>query len=170
MRDLSLNTQKCQPRTETRRHTLRGALQLRSESLASFSRMSFSSGPTRSVWRCSEFGRPSVRRRASPARGLADTCRILSIRPHDARDLTRMLRAVQKSISYDLPIQSFLVVGDLRTFRALLLKSGLSRAVMRCTPEAFVAHQSFVPTNNPGLIALRDLMLGERTLTKRYHQ
>lgn len=91
---------------------------------------------------------------------LRESCSLLGIRPHDARDLTRMLRAVMRSTLDDCPLSALLDVSDSRTLRILLERSGVAggACAVEISVEQFLSRQRFVPTGNAGLRVLRKLL------------
>ena len=91
---------------------------------------------------------------------LRESCSLLGIRPHDARDLTRMLRVVMRSTLDECPPSALLDVSDSRTLRSLLERSGVAAAAypVEVSVEEFLSRQRFVPTSNAGLRALRTLL------------
>jgi DNA-binding response OmpR family regulator len=90
---------------------------------------------------------------------LCESCRLLRIRPHDARDLARMLRAVLRSRSLsDLPM--VLDVSDMRTLNRLLVRAGLNTG-MDGGPvlvDQFLRCQRFVASDNEALIVLKQML------------
>jgi hypothetical protein len=91
---------------------------------------------------------------------LRESCSLLGIRPHDARDLTRMLRAVMRSTLDDCPPSALLDVSDSRTLRILLERSGVAGGAcpVEISVEQFLSRQRFVPTGNAGVRVLRKLL------------
>ncbi len=90
--------------------------------------------------------------------GLCETCRLLDIRPHDARDFTRVLRAVVQSHRQDCRPEVLLDVSDRRTLRNILDRTGIGRSTGSVSVEDFLSRQTFIPANNEGLLALRALI------------
>jgi len=96
---------------------------------------------------------------------LRECCDLVGIRPHDARDLTRMLRAVIQSLRQGCAPDVLLDVSDRRTSESLFERAGLA-IDSRSGPhpvsvEQFFARQGFVVRQNAGLRALQ-LLLDER--------
>jgi hypothetical protein len=91
---------------------------------------------------------------------LRESCSLLGIRPHDARELTRMLRAVMRSILDDCPPSALLDVSDSRTLRILLERAGVGAGAcpVEMSVEEFLSRQRFVPTGNAGLRVLSKLL------------
>jgi CheY-like chemotaxis protein len=91
---------------------------------------------------------------------LRESCRLLGIRPHDARDLVRMLRAIKTSYLHRCPPEVLLDISDRRTLKLLLERAGLefqSRA-WTSSIDDFLARQQFVAGDNEGLSVLRMLL------------
>ena len=88
---------------------------------------------------------------------LGECCRVLDIRPRDARDLMRLLRALRQSTSYGCRPESMLLVGDARTLDGLLMRAGVTPGYdsSNLTIDRFLSQQSFVRAGNDGLAALR---------------
>jgi hypothetical protein len=91
---------------------------------------------------------------------LRESCRLLAIRPHDARDLTRMLRALMRSYVDECPASALLDVSDSRTLRALLQRAGAdsSGRLADLTIDQFLMRQRFVAADNAGMRALRRVL------------
>jgi hypothetical protein len=91
---------------------------------------------------------------------LRESCSLLDIRPHDARDLTRMLRAVMRSTLDDCPPSALLDISDRRTLKSLLERSGVAARTRpsEISVDQFLSAQRFVPTANAGLRALRKML------------
>jgi hypothetical protein len=92
---------------------------------------------------------------------LRETCYLLNIRPHDARDFARVLRAVLRSSSNGWDPARFLDIADRRTMSALLGKSGLgdpngSQSLI----DQFFEGQSFIDHANAGVLQLAALLKG----------
>jgi DNA-binding response OmpR family regulator len=87
-------------------------------------------------------------------------CRVLEIRPHDARDLARMLRALRLTRFMRAGIEAQMLVGDPRTLRCLIDRAGLD-AVSGVTIsfDEFLDRQRFVDRGNDGLKALRAILV-----------
>ena len=88
---------------------------------------------------------------------LRTLCRLLGIRPHNARDLARLLRAVEKGQLQHCAPQVFLDTADERTLRSLLARAGLD-ASAGTTVHDLLQSQTFVATTHPVLRALRALL------------
>lgn len=88
-------------------------------------------------------------------------CRIMQIRPLDARDFTRVLRALMRATVCRCPPEVFLDVSDARTVRTLSLRAGmdLEAAPNEASIQDFVSRQRFVPTDNQGLQLLRERLV-----------
>jgi CheY-like chemotaxis protein len=88
---------------------------------------------------------------------LRENCRLVGIRPHDARDLTRLLRAVITSSSRRCSPQELLDVSDTRTLNTLLTRAGLAALpqALPPSPRQFLQLQQFVRPDNAGLRILQ---------------
>jgi FixJ family two-component response regulator len=101
---------------------------------------------------------------------LCEICRLVGIQPLDARDLTRVLRAVVRSRQQGCHVEALLDISDRRTLKAIMARAGLDRALIgdsadRVSLEQFLASQRFVPPTNAALAVLRTLLLGRRPLS-----
>lgn len=91
---------------------------------------------------------------------LCEYCRLLNLQPRDARDFARLLRSVIRARLQSSTIVEMLSIGDRRTLQALLARGGLDRRdVEAVTVEWFLDAQQFIPLDNPGLMALKALLL-----------
>ena len=93
---------------------------------------------------------------------LRESCRLVDVRPHDARDLMRLLRAVIRSRRTGYPPEVLLDVSDGRTLKALFVQAGIdlpSRADS-VSVEEFLKSQTFVGSDNAGLGVLRHMLFG----------
>ena len=91
---------------------------------------------------------------------LCANCRIMRIRPLDARDFMRVLRALTRASAHRCPPAVFLDVSDARTVRTLSLRAGLdldARASDSSMAE-FLARQQFVAADNEGFRLIRDVV------------
>jgi hypothetical protein len=86
---------------------------------------------------------------------LCEACRLVEMRPRDARDLVRVLRAIIKSSKEGVDAAVLLDVRDRRTLRTLLNRAGVAAHEIHVSVDQFLSDQKFVVTNNVGLIALR---------------
>ncbi len=89
---------------------------------------------------------------------LSETSRLLLIRPHDARDFARVLRAVVQGALQDCRPEVLLDVSDRRTLRNLLRRTGSRGTTAPLSVEEFLEHQLFIPHDNEGIIELRALI------------
>jgi hypothetical protein len=99
---------------------------------------------------------------------LRESCSLLGIRPQDARDLARMLRAVMRSALDDCPPSALLDVSDSRTLNSLLARAGVGPKARgsEISVEQFLGAQQFVPAGNAGLRVLRALLTSEGVLAR----
>jgi len=88
---------------------------------------------------------------------LCESCRLLGIRPHDARDLLRVLRAILRASAERCRPDVLLDISDRRTLHALFARAGLDAAAPDRTGsvDAFLDGQQFVRRDNEGLTVLR---------------
>jgi DNA-binding response OmpR family regulator len=90
---------------------------------------------------------------------LRESCHLLGIPPHDARDLTRVLRAVLQSRRHHCNPEVLLDVSDGRTLEKLLRRAGFSAGMSAgVTAEQFLRDQRFVAPQNAGLRILGVLL------------
>jgi len=91
---------------------------------------------------------------------LCECCRLIRVRPHDARDLARALRAVVKASVYRCDPEVLFDVSDRRTLQTLMRRAGLDRMVgdPRSAIEHMVTRQQFVPLDNAGMRVVRELL------------
>ena len=89
---------------------------------------------------------------------LREACRLIEVRPRDARDLVRVLRAIIKSTGDGVDPTVLLDVRDQRTLRALQEKAGFVDQTTCVSVEQFLNNQQFVAGNNVGFIVLRRLL------------
>jgi FixJ family two-component response regulator len=91
---------------------------------------------------------------------LRESCRLLDIRPHAARDLVRVLRAVIRSHHHRCPPSVLLDVSDIRTLDNLLTRAGI-RSEAQLGPvavERLLDAQRLVDQENEGVRILRRLL------------
>ncbi len=93
---------------------------------------------------------------------LRESCRLVGIRPHDARDFTRVLRAVMHSRGQRCAPEVLLDVSDSRTLTTLLERAGLDvrHRSGSMSVEQFLSGQRFVEAKNAGLGFLNRLLAG----------
>jgi ActR/RegA family two-component response regulator len=89
---------------------------------------------------------------------LSECCRLVHVLPQNARDFTRVLRAICHSGERWEP-ETVLDIADARTLRKVLTQAGFSRHVAQTpTIPQFLEQQRWIPQANPGLSALRTLL------------
>jgi CheY-like chemotaxis protein len=88
---------------------------------------------------------------------IRETCRVCGVRPHDARDLARFLRALSRNRSASVPLRTYFNVADERTLDHLFDRAGIPRDVRTMTLPAFLLAQGFVRTSSPCLQELGHL-------------
>ena len=94
----------------------------------------------------------------SPAT-LGETCRLLDIQAHDARDLARMIRALTMVRRHRLHVEGVLDICDRRTLQKLIARAALDdRSLGEISLIDFLARQQFVNADNEGLRALKALL------------
>jgi DNA-binding response OmpR family regulator len=90
---------------------------------------------------------------------IAETCRLLGIHPPDARDLTRVLRAIVHAQVHGCAPAAMLLVSDGRTLDTLFGRAGFAHAdAGSVSADHFLANQRFVSPENEGLKALRRML------------
>lgn len=94
---------------------------------------------------------------------LCETCRLLDIRPHAARDFCRVLRAVIESQRHGCPPEVLLNVSDRRTIATMFDRAGITRDRARPDVNQFLRCQRFIPPDNEALIVLRGLIARRHT-------
>jgi hypothetical protein len=89
---------------------------------------------------------------------LSECCRLIHVPTHDARDFARFLRAICRAGEQWQP-EAVLDVADARTLRKLHAGAGLSTHT-ETTPtiRQFLEQQRWIPSANPGLVALSSLL------------
>jgi ActR/RegA family two-component response regulator len=93
---------------------------------------------------------------------LCESCRLVDIRPHDARDFLRILRALKTARRHDCAPEALLDVSDRRTLDTLLSRAGLVRGAVAATSLlAFLDRQQFIRADNEGLRVLRRLLAAD---------
>jgi hypothetical protein len=92
---------------------------------------------------------------------LCESCRLLGIRPYDARDFMRMLRALIQARAAGCHPEALLDVSDRRTLSRLILRAGFGGRPSAASIDDYLRGQLFVDARNEGLAALRRL-LGDR--------
>lgn len=88
---------------------------------------------------------------------LCANCRLLGIRPLDAKDFARVLRALRLGHVNRCRPQVFFDVSDLRTLRALSSRSGMDLGceVTANPVEGFLAVQQFISPSSEALACVR---------------
>jgi DNA-binding response OmpR family regulator len=90
---------------------------------------------------------------------LRESCRLIDVRPHDARDLMRMLRAVMLACLHECAPAPFLDVSDGRTLESLFERSGLESVRPHVISVAdFLQRQRFVRSDSIAFRTLRGLI------------
>lgn len=98
---------------------------------------------------------------------LRESCRLVGMRPYDARDLVRVLRAVILGARTGCPPAVLLDVSDRRTLGSLLERSGLESASDAHTMpvDQFFRYQRFVCSDNAALHVLRGMLTARMSLS-----
>ena len=91
---------------------------------------------------------------------LCEVCRLVGVRPLDARDFTRVLRAVAQSLIHECRVEELFDISDRRTLRALMARAGIAidGRAERTSIEQYLASQRFLPSNHAGLAVLRAIL------------
>jgi hypothetical protein len=90
---------------------------------------------------------------------LCESCRMLGIRPRDARDFTRMLRALIHAAAHRCSPLVLLNVSDRRTLKNLLERSGLrNSSTVPVSVDRFLEAQRLVPRDREEVRLLRLLL------------
>jgi ActR/RegA family two-component response regulator len=87
---------------------------------------------------------------------LSDCCRLVHVSPRDARDFTRLFRAIHYMGDLWQP-EAVMDFADSRTFRKFLERAGLAHITRVPTVEDFLTSQRWIPADNPALVALRNV-------------
>jgi hypothetical protein len=88
---------------------------------------------------------------------LCETCRLLGIRPLDARDFARVLNALRAAIVHRCAPEVLLNVSDRRVLRTLSIKAGVDLEIRAATTSLheFLANQRFIPAGSEALRLIR---------------
>lgn len=90
---------------------------------------------------------------------LRESCYLLNISPHDARDFTRVLRGILRSPTARLDPERVLDVSDRRTISVLIRRAGLDTHKEGANLLGqFFRDQSFITRSNPGVVLLSELL------------
>ena len=91
---------------------------------------------------------------------LAELCRLVHVRPTDARDLARVLRVIVQAPAHKYSLECLLDVSDRRTLRALLRRAGLSGwpPGHHISALEFLRSQRFVDRDNPAMHLLESFV------------
>lgn len=93
---------------------------------------------------------------------LCEVCRLIGVQPRQARDFTRVLRAVMRP-SFDFrQLASFLDISDSRTLASLLQSAGFYTSI--CSPVSvmsFLDNQQFINHENAGLRIIREILVSQ---------
>ena len=93
---------------------------------------------------------------------LTESCRLVGIRPHDARDFLRMLRALFHTNGQLKDLEHGLDVNDYRTLKALLARAGLAagRRGGEISLREFIDVQQFVEPACEGVRRMLEMIGG----------
>jgi ActR/RegA family two-component response regulator len=91
---------------------------------------------------------------------LCESCRLVGVRPHDARDFCRLLRAVIRARATGCRPETLLDVSDRRTLRILIDRSGVDWDL---GVEEFLNRQRFVDRDSSAFLAVL-VLLRQRAL------
>ena len=90
---------------------------------------------------------------------LRESCYMLGIHPHEARDFARVLRSLIRSSSTEWEPARFLDIADRRTAIALLEKAGLNQPAAGRSPlQQFFETQSFIQQTNLGVLCVMEIV------------
>jgi CheY-like chemotaxis protein len=94
---------------------------------------------------------------------LCEVCRLVGMKPHEARDLVRVLRAIVRAAQQHCPFHVLLDVGDRRTLDHLVDRSRLDAAGthLPSIPD-FLAKQRFVSPDSEAIRLLSDLLASRK--------
>jgi hypothetical protein len=89
-----------------------------------------------------------------------EACRIVGVRPRDARDLTRALYAARRAAEHRCDPLALLSISDSRTVRVFLRRAGPQFAAIDTTEAllSLLSTQQFVPSSHVGVRALMELV------------
>jgi hypothetical protein len=93
---------------------------------------------------------------------LCEVCRLIDVQPRQARDFTRVLRAVMRP-SFDFcQLASFLDISDRRTLEPLLQTAGFYTPISHpVSVVSFLDNQQFIKRENAGLRVIRDILVSQ---------
>jgi CheY-like chemotaxis protein len=88
---------------------------------------------------------------------LCASCRLVGVRPLEARDFARVLRTLRLAHEHNCRPQVFLDVSDTRTLRALSVRAGIDLAspVTYTLVNEFLSNQRFVAATNEAMPYIR---------------
>jgi CheY-like chemotaxis protein len=86
--------------------------------------------------------------------GLAETCRIVDVQPHDARDFMRVLRVLARSRGAPKQVKLELDVADHRTLLKLLRRAGIGDELSALTLQEFLSAQRFIERDHLALATI----------------
>ena len=90
---------------------------------------------------------------------LRESCRLVGVAPHDARDLMRMLRAIKLACLHECVPAPFLDISDGRTLEILIQRSGFESVRARSLSVSdFLQRQRFVSSDSIAFRTLRTLI------------
>ncbi len=93
---------------------------------------------------------------------LTDSCRIIGIPAHNARDFMRILRALCRTSGRVEHLEVELLVADDRTCRTLLERGGVAARRQQnlgpFSPDEFLIGQSFIEKDHPSVYAMNILL------------
>ena len=94
---------------------------------------------------------------------LRESCALVGIGAHDARNLMRMLRAILHMSVDGSPLDTLLDTGDSRTLAQLIETAGFRSPadLQAASISDFFCRQRFVAHASPALVLLRDLVVCE---------
>jgi hypothetical protein len=98
---------------------------------------------------------------------LCESCRLIGVKPRQARDFTRVLRLLIMP-SFEPPyLTSFMDISDRRTLDSILENAGFSYNIFisrRISVLSFLDSQRFISSENAGLKIIREVITRESSL------
>lgn len=94
---------------------------------------------------------------------LCETCRLICVKPRDARDFARVWRAIVRLTPENYEFASVFDISDRRTLNSILDRAGFSADMPEhLSVQYFLEHQRFITRENAGLRALCNLLSAQQ--------